>query len=238
MSSKGHQANMSDSRKEEISQVCDPKDTASPVTIQSRLKAITSEFGKQTEGINWVKLTIAMVLVVVLSFGIAYLFQIVAAKLHLPLYDIAWLAYLIVFLFSLAANLTIIAPVPIGMSVLLAAATTWNPLFVAFFASIGASLGELSGYFAGYLGRKVAIPEGQRWYARFESWIQRRGAWAVFFLAIQPILPFDIAGIIAGTAKMSLHKFLPALWAGRFPKYILFAYAGAWLIQHVPFLAQ
>jgi uncharacterized membrane protein YdjX (TVP38/TMEM64 family) len=225
---------MSDSQSGSLGNV--PKNVKPPVTIKTRLKTIGAAIGKQTEGIHWGKLAVTVILVIVLSFGVAYLFQVITAKLHLPLYNVAWLAYLIVFLFSLAANLTIIAPVPIGLSVIMAASTAWNPLLVALFASIGASLGELSGYFAGYLGRKVAIPEGQKWYARFESWIQRYGAWAVFLLAVQPILPFDIAGIIAGTAKMPLGKFLPALWAGRFPKYIVFAYAGAWLLQHVPFL--
>ena len=44
---------------------------------------------------------------------------------------------------------------------MIAAATKWDPLLAAFSASIGDSIGELSGYFAGYLGRKVVILESK-----------------------------------------------------------------------------
>ncbi len=191
---------------------------------------------EQTAHIHWGRLTVTILALIGISFGLAYLFQNFAAKL-LPKYEFAWFAYLTVFLSSLAANLTIIAPVPIGLSIMIAAATQWNPVMVAFAASIGACIGELSGYYAGYLGRKVAIPESAMFHSRFEHWIQRYGAWAIFVLGIQPILPFDVAGLIAGTAKMPIRKFLPALWAGRFPKYLIFVYLGDWIVKHLPFFS-
>jgi len=191
--------------------------------------------GRQGDHIQWGKLAVTLLGVIGLSFGLAYLFQNLGTKLHLPLYEFAWLAYLTVFLSSLAANLTIIAPVPIGLSIMTIAAAEWNPAIVAFSASIGASIGELSGYFAGRLGQKVGILERAMWYSRFEQWIQRWGPWAIFFLAFQPVLPFDVAGIVAGTARMPLHKFWPALLVGRLAKYLIFAYAAAGIIHHLPF---
>jgi len=186
---------------------------------------------EQTAQIKWVRLAITILALIGLSFGLAYLFN---RYVHIPKYQYAWLAYFSVFLSMLIANLTIIAPVPIGLSIMIAAATEWNPVIVAFVGAIGASIGELSAYFAGRLGRKVAIPESAMWHSRFEQWIQRWGPWAIFVLAFQPVLPFDVAGLIAGTAKMPLRKFWPALLAGRFPKYILFTYIGAGIIQHLP----
>ncbi len=190
---------------------------------------------KQGGQIHWLKLAIALLILVVLSFGLAYLLGYVAEKFNLPLYDFAWLAYLIVFGTSLVVNLTIVAPVPFAASLMVAAATEWNPVLIALVASIGAAIGELSGYYAGYLGKKIAISENVAWYGRVERWIQRHGVWAIIFLSFQPIIPFDIGGMIAGAAKMPLHRFLPALWLGRFPKYIIITYAGLGVIHFIPF---
>ncbi len=190
---------------------------------------------KRVNQIRWLKLLIATIGLLVISFGLAYVLQKLVVRFNLPLYRFAWLAYLIVFGVSLAANLTIIAPVPFAMSIMIAAATEWNPLLVALSASIGATIGELSGYYAGYLGRKIAVVHNATGYIRVERWIQRYGAWTIFFLAFQPVLPFDVGGVIAGAARMPLQKFLPALWGGRFPKYVVFVYAGIGLIHILPF---
>jgi membrane protein DedA with SNARE-associated domain len=46
----------------------------------------------------------------------------------------------------------------------------------------------------------------------------------------------EVGGINAGAAKMPVAKFLPALWVGKFPKYIILIYAGLGLIRFLPFL--
>lgn len=201
------------------------------MTVTNNNSNIAPKRGGQ---IHWLTLAIALLVLVALSFGLAYLLGYVAEKLNLPLYDFAWLAYLIVFGTSLASNLTIIAPVPFAASIMVAAATEWNPVLITLFASIGAVIGELTGYYAGYLGKKLAISENVAWYGRIERWIQRHGVWAIIFLSFQPIIPFDIGGMIAGAAKMPLHRFLPAVWLGRFPKYIIITYAGIGLIHFLP----
>lgn len=201
------------------------------MTVTNNNSNIAPKRGGQ---IHWLTLAIALLVLVALSFGLAYLLGYVAEKLNLPLYDFAWLAYLIVFGTSLASNLTIIAPVPFAASIMVAAATEWNPVLITLFASIGAAIGELTGYYAGYLGKKLAISENVAWYGRIERWIQRHGVWAIIFLSFQPIIPFDIGGMIAGAAKMPLHRFLPAVWLGRFPKYIIITYAGIGLIHFLP----
>lgn len=201
------------------------------MTVTNNNSNIAPKRGGQ---IHWLTLAIALLVLVALSFGLAYLLGYVAEKLNLPLYDFAWLAYLIVFATSLASNLTIIAPVPFAASIMVAAATEWNPVLITLFASIGAAIGELTGYYAGYLGKKLAISENVAWYGRIERWIQRHGVWSIIFLSFQPIIPFDIGGMIAGAAKMPLHRFLPAVWLGRFPKYIIITYAGLGLIHFLP----
>jgi membrane protein YqaA with SNARE-associated domain len=126
------------------------------------------------------------------------------------------------------------APVPIAMTVMITVANTWNPALAALAAALGGSLGELSGYYAGYAGRKMAFSNDFVSYNRVEQWINRYGAWAILFLAFQPIIPFDVGGLIAGAAKMPMRKFIPALFAGKLPKYLLLSYAGVGLIHFLP----
>lgn len=192
---------------------------------------------RQAKHIFWVRLAVTFFAVIVLSFGLSYLIQHFVASPNFQRYEYDWLVYLTVFGISVLVNLTIIVPVPIAVSTMVAAAVKWNPVLLAISASLGGAIGELSGYYAGYLGKRLAIPEDVLGYRRYEHWIQRYGVWAVFLLALQPVLPFDIGGFIAGTARMPVRKFLPALWAGKFLKYIIFAYVGKELIRCVPFLS-
>jgi len=106
---------------------------------------------------------------------------------------------------------------------------------VALAASIGGTLGELSGYYAGYLGKRIAITEHMGGYNRVAGWMNQHGLRATFFLALQPVIPFDIGGLVAGAARMPLQKFLPALWAGKLIKYIILCYSGIGLINFLPF---
>jgi len=145
--------------------------------------------GKLVNHVHWLRLAIAVLGVIIISFGLAYLFQHLVTRFDLPLYHFAWLAYLVVFVTSLISNLTILAPVPLAVSIMIVAATKWNPALIALFASMGGALGELSGYYAGHLGRKIAISESIIRHSRVESWIQRYGVWAMFFLAFQPVIP-------------------------------------------------
>jgi uncharacterized membrane protein YdjX (TVP38/TMEM64 family) len=185
-----------------------------------------SNDAKKQARVPWVKLLIAFVLIIALSFGFSFLLHSLIHRYDIKIVDYGWLAYLIVFGTSLVSNLTIIAPVPFATGIMIAAATEFNPFLISLFASAGGALGELSGYYAGYLGRKLAISDRIMGYSRLEAWINKYGAWAIFILAVQPVLPFDIGGLIAGAARMPLQKFLPALWAGRFIKYLALVYAG------------
>jgi uncharacterized membrane protein YdjX (TVP38/TMEM64 family) len=187
--------------------------------------------------INWkrvAKMLAVIAAFIVVSFLLAYWFNRLSQSLHLPLNRYAFLAYLIVFVVSIIANLTVIAPVPIAVSVMITVAQNWNPFLAALAAALGGTIGEMSGYLAGYAGRKIAISNDFVSFERIEGWINKWGAWAIVFLAFQPIIPFDIGGLIAGAAKMPVGKFLPALFAGKFPKYILLAYAGVGLIHFLP----
>ena len=191
---------------------------------------------KQRPWMRWLKLVFALVIFLILSFGLAYLLENLVQRFDLPLYDYAWLAYLIVFTASLVANLTILVLVPFAVSFMVAAASQWNPILVALVASVGGTIGELSSYYVGYLGKQLAVTENNVWFVKVEGWIRRYGMWAISFLALQPLIPFDVGGLIVGAARMPVWKYQLAIILGKFPKYIVVTFAGVGLIKSLPFI--
>ena len=128
-----------------------------------------------------------------------------------------------IFLVALMANATVFLPAP-GVAVVFAMGSIFNPLGVALAAGTGGTLGELSGYLAGFSGQ--AVIENTNAYDRIHPWVVKYGSWAILVLAAVPNPFFDIAGVAAGIAKMPLRQFLVACWIGQLIKMALFAYAG------------
>lgn len=184
--------------------------------------------------IHWVRLVVAFAGLIGLSFVLAALLNILKSQLNINIYQYAWLAYLSVFIASLLANATIIAPVPFAIAIMASAAQYFNPPLVALAAAVGGILGELSGYYAGRFGRKIAIPEEIISHKRINYWVGKYGFWAIAVIAFQPIIPFDVGGMVAGVSKMPLHKFLPALFLGKYPKYLILVYFSMGLINFMP----
>jgi uncharacterized membrane protein YdjX (TVP38/TMEM64 family) len=148
--------------------------------------------------------------------------------------ELARYGYPGIFLLSILANATIILPAP-GLAIVFAAGGVFAPLGVGLAAGAGATLGELSGYLAGFSGQAVIEQRGI--YNRIESWMKRYGPATIVVLAFIPSPFFDLAGVAAGALKMPVHKFL--LWCalGKIPKMMMFAYAGAysvdWLVRWI-----
>jgi len=128
-----------------------------------------------------------------------------------------------VFLIALMANATVFLPAP-GVAVVFAMGSIFHPLGVTLAAGTGGALGELSGYLAGFSGQ--AVIENTNVYNRIHPWVVKYGVWAIVILSAIPNPFFDIAGVAAGIAKMSIRKFLLACWIGQLIKMALFAYAG------------
>lgn len=133
-----------------------------------------------------------------------------------------------IFLVALMANATVFLPAP-GVAVVFAMGSIFNPLGVALAAGTGGAIGELSGYLAGFSGQ--AVIENTNIYARIHPWVVKYGLWAILLLSAIPNPFFDIAGVAAGIAKMSLRRFLIACWFGQLIKMAMFAYAGFYSID-------
>ena len=136
--------------------------------------------------------------------------------------------YLGTFLISILANATLLIPVP-GLVIVFSMGAKFNPLLIGLAAGAGATIGELSGYLAGFSGQ--GILENQKYYNRMVSWMRKNGPMTILILAFFPNPLFDLAGMVAGVLNMPVYKFL--FWAliGKILKMVLFAYAGAGVIS-------
>jgi membrane protein DedA with SNARE-associated domain len=134
-----------------------------------------------------------------------------------------------IFLIALLANATVLLPAP-GVAVIYAMGAIFpNPLGVGLAAGLGGTIGELSGYLAGFSGQ--AIVERMDIYNRIKPWVERYGGWAILVLSAIPNPFFDIAGIAAGIAKMPLRTFIIFSGIGQLIKMTAFAFAGHYSIS-------
>lgn len=137
-----------------------------------------------------------------------------------------------VFLVSLAGNATLVLPAPF-LVLVYAMGAVLNPLLVGLLAGLGGTLGELTGYMAGFSGR--ALIENRERYDQITGWMHRNGALTIFVLALVPNPLFDIAGMVAGALKYPLWRFLLFCMMGKVIKTTLVALAGA---QSITFIEQ
>ena len=136
--------------------------------------------------------------------------------------------YFGIFIISIIANATVIIPAP-GLLFVFSMGAKFNPLLIGLAAGLGATIGELSGYLAGFSGQ--AIIENQKGYQRVVRWMQKNGPLTISILAFIPNPLFDLAGMISGAFRMPVAKFMFFAMIGKILKMIIFAYAGAGILD-------
>jgi uncharacterized membrane protein YdjX (TVP38/TMEM64 family) len=134
--------------------------------------------------------------------------------------------YIGIFLISIAANATVIIPLP-GVAITTAMGAIFNPVGVAVAAGLGAAFGELTGYMTGFSGQGVM--EKAALYQRLTTWMRAHQNLAYLAIVVIAFIPnplFDLAGMASGALKIPLWKFLIACAVGKILKMLVFAYAG------------
>ena len=132
--------------------------------------------------------------------------------------------YLGAFIISVLLNATIVLPAGNFLVLATMGAVLPSATLVGLAGGIGAAVGELTGYAAGYSGQ--AIISRQRVYTRLKGWVTRWGMLTIFILSVVPFV-FDLAGIAAGVMRFPLWKFFIACWLGRTILYLVIAWGGA-----------
>ncbi len=131
------------------------------------------------------------------------------------------------FVLSILGNATIVLPIPVVLTAFLGGGL-FNPLLVGIVVSLGATIGELTGYLAGLSGREVI--DGKK-FGKINGWMKKYGLWTLFALAAIPNPAFDLAGIVAGATKISVYKYLIVVFAGKLVKFLTISYLGYGLFQ-------
>jgi len=170
------------------------------------------------------KLTVVRILVILAVVGLTVFLFLNRDRVQ----ELEALGYPGVFLISLLSNATLILPVP-GVLFTSAMGAVFNPFWVAIAAGSGATLGEITGYMAGFSGQGVI--ENRTWYDKVTLWMKKFGGITVLVLAFVPNPVFDIAGMVAGALRMPLWKYLVFSWIGKVGKMMLFAYGGAQILN-------
>ncbi|MCL0056903.1 VTT domain-containing protein [Dehalococcoidia bacterium] len=134
-----------------------------------------------------------------------------------------------IFILMLVTSMTILFPLP-GWAVLVAAPgimglSGGGIFWLAVVATTGATLGEATGYLAGYCGR-VMIPEKHRKnYEKIQRLMRSYGSKGIFIVAMMPF-PFDLVGIASGALRFPLWKFLVYSWPGRMIRTVVLVHLG------------
>jgi uncharacterized membrane protein YdjX (TVP38/TMEM64 family) len=182
---------------------------------------------------KWLKQGLLLLGIIVFSAAIAFLLFRFRDVFSLSLQSYAPMAYLVVFAVSLLSSSTIFIPTP-GTAIVLAAATVWDPVLVGLAAGTGDAIGELTAYWVGYAGEKIMVDEHMPAYRKAARWMDRYGAWAIFGVALVPVVLFDLVGLAAGALKIKWWKFLLATWCGKVPRAIVLCSIG----HQLPLLLQ
>jgi membrane protein YqaA with SNARE-associated domain len=173
-----------------------------------------------------VEYTILLVVAFVLAAFAFAVYVLGADPSHLRRYG-----YLGVFLIPLIGSASFILPMP-GLAVVATGGALLEPVFgipawviVGLLAGLGETIGEITGYAAGYGGR--AVLERRRFMGRLEGWMHKQGSLVMFGMSVLPNPFFDVAGVIAGAVRMPLWKFFIAVLLGKVIKNMYVAGAGA-----------
>lgn len=193
-----------------------------------------------TSNSAWARRRFALYIALALLFilGFTFLMLLLLSRMETyfqrSLVGLDYYAYAVVFLVTLVGSASVVLPMP-GLALVLAAATLYNPLWVALFASVGSTLGEVTAYALGAWGGKALLHRRRpQLYHRAEAWARRYGLGAVFFFALVPLMVFDLVGIAAGALRLPLWQFFLAVWAARLPRSFIEVYSGGhffnWLL--------
>ncbi len=137
--------------------------------------------------------------------------------------------YFGIFLISLLGASSIIFPIPYTV-IIFALGNTFEPLWIAVAAGLGAAIGEILGYLIGVGGGKFISEKYQGKMESVTKVIERYGWIYIFVFALTP-LPDDLLFIPLGVMRYGLLRaFVPAL-IGKFLMSVIVAYSGRFSVQ-------
>ncbi len=146
--------------------------------------------------------------------------------------------YFGLFLVNLIGSSTIIFPLP-SAAFVFAAGAIMNPFLVALSSAIGCVIGEFTGYYLGRGGRRVIEKKWKKQVKKTEKLFKKYGGfWIIILFGATP-LPDDVVGIVAGTFRYPVKKFVIASFIGKLILNLILAYGGFyglnWVLKYFSF---
>lgn len=134
--------------------------------------------------------------------------------------------YFSVFFGSIIGTATLFLPLPIDGLVFVMGGIL-NPWIVGTLAGIGMSIGELTGYYTGYLSTKIVEKRRKEFLKKTRELFSKYGFFSIPLFAFTPI-PFDFIGILCGLIKYDVKKFFIGTLLGKISRALLLALAGSY----------
>ncbi len=167
------------------------------------------------DALDWrikAQLTIAFAAIVIVPF---YVFRE-------SLNNLGEWGYLGAFVVNGLSNATIVLPAP-GTVIIALMAEQFDPLLIGIAAGVGGTLGGMTSYLAGAIN--TTSEHGRL--SRSMRWVmQRAGIPVLFFFSAIPLLPGDVASIVAGGVRYPIKKYLFVTGLGNIVKMSVIAYVG------------
>lgn len=133
--------------------------------------------------------------------------------------QMALVGYLSVEIACAISNVSILLPSSSTL-IVVAAASSLNPMLCVLAGGLGTALGEQSSYICGRIGRKGFDDNGNR-EKKVLKWMKKHDALTVFVFAFLPLPIFDIVGIAAGVLRMNWIKYMVSAVLGKTMKFFL-----------------
>lgn len=133
--------------------------------------------------------------------------------------QMALVGYLSVVIACAISNVSILLPSSSTL-IVVAAASSLNPILCVLAGGLGTALGEQSSYICGRIGRKGFDDNGNR-EKKVLKWMKKHDALTVFVFAFLPLPIFDVVGIAAGVLRMNWIKYLVSAVLGKTLKFFL-----------------
>lgn len=135
-------------------------------------------------------------------------------------------APLVIFLAEMLQVL--LAPIP-GQVVGIVAGYLYGVFWGTLLCQVGLVLGS---FIAIWLARQLGRPlveriAGAAFVARIDSYVEKRGAWALFLIFLLPFLPDDTVCFIAGLTRMRIAELLLIAAVGRLPGLVVSTLIGS-----------
>lgn len=134
--------------------------------------------------------------------------------------DLIKLGLVGVFFISMFGTASIFIPT-IPIDALVVVFTKVYPVWlVSLIAGIGSGIGETSGYFVGRAGHKIIDKKHLKETRRH---LYKHGNMFIFLVAMIPVIPYDIVGLVSGYVEYPFFSFIIATALGKSVRYFLVA---------------